>query len=535
MAHYLNEWRLPELHDSCGFCVRRSAAFFVLAALVLTAGIVRHAVAAAMPLNMPAGAAIDVFYAQDCEHCKRLEEEYFAPLEARGVTIARFEISESESAKVLLAIQTLPEFKAVSIDSQGDLPLVFAGRYALEGERAVCSNLPRVFEMGGPVLSAFPHERAAEAIRRGEIEAPKSGPGDVPIYMAYFENPGCSNCAAVNILLSIACALHPGLRVEHFNIDEDASRLLLEAAGARLAVPEEKRLVTPAVFVGADFLLEEFDREALMALLAKYEKTGAPPFWRELGADKARTTIMERFQSMGLAAVTLAGLADGVNPCAFATIVFMVVYLAGTGMNRGRVLAAGIAFTAAVFLAYFGMGVGAFGAIRAFVSNRWIGDGLLLAGGALALVFGALSLRDYLVARREGLKSSVLRLSGGAASKIRLRISRFARSRWVIPGAFLSGLAISLVEVVCTGQVYLPTIVFVSRQSDTRWAGLSALLVYNAAFVLPMAAIFLMVFLGVKTQKVAGFVERHLAKAKLALSAVFLGLGALLATLAIGK
>lgn len=233
--------------------------------------------------------------------------------------------------------------------------------------------------------------------------------------------------------------------------------------------------------------------------------------------------------------MTLAGLVDGVNPCAFATVVFMVIYLAGLGINKREVLAAGLAFSAAVFLAYFGLEAGALSAV-AFVSGvPHVRVCVLLAGVVSALVFGLLSFRDYLVSasRIGGLKAGVLRLSDQAAARVKITIAKFARSRWVIAGAFGAGFTVSLVEVVCTGQVYLPTIIFVSQESGTRPAGLGALLLYNLAFIIPMLLVFLAVLLGMTTGAVTRMTQRHLAKAKLALAVVFLGLATVLTAMAI--
>jgi len=42
---------------------------------------------------------------------------------------------------------------------------------------------------------------------------------------------------------------------------------------------------------------------------------------------KAEETIIERFRSFGIFAVLLAGLVEGLNPCALATLVFFISIL----------------------------------------------------------------------------------------------------------------------------------------------------------------------------------------------------------------
>ena len=70
-------------------------------------------------------------------------------------------------------------------------------------------------------------------------------------------------------------------------------------------------------------------------------------------------SILTRFRSLSVAAVVLAGLIDGVNPCAFATILFFVSYLAVSRRQRREMLLVGGAFALGVFVTYFAVGLGA--------------------------------------------------------------------------------------------------------------------------------------------------------------------------------
>jgi cytochrome c biogenesis protein CcdA len=477
-----------------------------------------------LPDNIPQGMEMDVFYAKDCKHCKRIEKELFALMEKRGAVVFRHEVSEKGTGRLFLAMQSMPEFEAATINSDGDMPLVFIGRYVLEGQEDLTLNLSRVIDLGDSTLFEAPHKRVPEDL----LKAAPTVAGKAEINLAYFENPGCPNCGTTTFLLSVVKELQPGLKVTRFDINKKEDRLLLEAVCRKTGVPERKRLVTPAVFVGEDYLLERFDRADLLAVVGKYASQGAKPYWDDIDTGGTGQEIIARFRAMGTIGIALAGLVDGINPCAFATIVFMVIYLTGIGMSRRKVLVTGVAFSAGVFVAYFGMGAGALTILGFLKSTSHVRECTLGAGALTALAFGILSLRDYLITRKKGLKAGTLRLSDDALGKIRAAIARFARSRWVIFGAVITGFVVSLTEVVCTGQMYLPTIVFVSHQSETRLAGLAALLLYNVAFMIPMLVIFAAVFMGARTETLTRLTQRHLAKAKLALAIVFVALGGVL-------
>ena len=68
---------------------------------------------------------------------------------------------------------------------------------------------------------------------------------------------------------------------------------------------------------------------------------------------------------MSVVAVAAAGLLDGVNPCAFTTLIFLLASLALAGRGRREVLAIGAFFSLAVFLTYLAIGLGFFAALRA--------------------------------------------------------------------------------------------------------------------------------------------------------------------------
>ena len=56
--------------------------------------------------------------------------------------------------------------------------------------------------------------------------------------------------------------------------------------------------------------------------------------------------ILSRFQGFSAGAVAVAGLLDGVNPCAFTTIIFLLSMLAYLGRSRRQLAAVGVGFTA---------------------------------------------------------------------------------------------------------------------------------------------------------------------------------------------
>ena len=119
---------------------------------------------------------------------------------------------------------------------------------------------------------------------------------------------------------------------------------------------------------------------------------------------------MQRFRSLDIWTVIGAGLLDGVNPCAFATMIFLISYLSVRKRQGRELLATGVAFTTGVFLAYFGVGLGLLRFLTALpiltTIGKWIyGLTLVLC---LALAWG--SFADYRKARSGQLADMSLKL-----------------------------------------------------------------------------------------------------------------------------
>jgi len=92
--------------------------------------------------------------------------------------------------------------------------------------------------------------------------------------------------------------------------------------------------------------------------------------------------------------------------------------------------------------------------------------------------------------------------------------------------ALVTGAVISLIELACTGQVYLPTIIFVLGVPALRVRGLLYLLLYNVLFIVPLIIVFLLAYWGTTSERLGQFVSRRTGAIKVATAGLFLLLGA---------
>lgn len=387
------------------------------------------------------------------------------------------------------------------------------------------------------VLSAQPGEglRADSAPATASTIAQASAPTATPalLQVVYFHSPTCLQCREAEHTVNAAERKFAGrVRVVRYSIAEEAGLEALLAYEAKYGSP--KGTAPPKVYVGRKYLggldsiqqrLEQVIAEELTHLeeqpTAHAAATEPPPLPRE--------SIEQRFSSFTLSAILLAGLLDGVNPCAFTTIVFLLSILAHLHRTRRDLAVVSVMFTAGVFLTYLLLGAGIFWTIKAFAVSRGISQGLTYVMVGLAFVLAGWSLFDAVRIARTG---RVPRASLGMPTSVKQRVHQVIRTgvkmRNLALGAFSVGILVSLLESVCTGQVYLPTIVLILRTSPRRWTAATYLVLYNLMFIVPLVVLTAISYWGVGSQRLGDFFRRHLVLAKVLMALLFGMLGALL-------
>jgi hypothetical protein len=332
----------------------------------------------------------------------------------------------------------------------------------------------------------------------------------------FFYTPGCRMCGPTKDAVRKAQEKYAGrTSVEWLDMSDPkegtsrARRLfqLLDRYGVK-ETPELALFVGSACLAGPEKIIEDVE--------------GA--FDRELsGGRNAPAPRPVEVRRTGLWAVTLAALADGFNPCAFATVVLLVSMMATTGRTKREVLIIGLAFVIGVYMTYFLIGLCLYGVLQRLSGFFVVSDCIYLLAFGLCVVFAALSMWDaWIVHRGAEPKEMVLRLPESLKTKMQLYMSRGVRARGALFGAvLLTAAVVSLIEAACTGQVYFPVINGLVREASTRGQGLLLLAWYNLLFVLPLVGVLGLALFGVSSERLARFSRGHLAWMKLGLAAAF--------------
>lgn len=350
------------------------------------------------------------------------------------------------------------------------------------------------------------------------------------VYVVLFNSPGCEGCEEGERIAKQVVEGLPYAELIRLNAEKRENFELFQVLADRAGLDPSGLLVAPSLFVDTDYLdLRNCSVGDVRRVIEKYREVGTGEFWKITAAERAnaQTAHIERFKRFTLVPVLLAGLLDGINPCAFATIMFLLSYLAWLGRTRVDVLLAGIFFAFGIFAPYYLIGAGLLRFSRELTLLPLLRHWLFEIVAAAAAAFGVLSFLDAKKASLGRTSEMVLKLPTSLQTRIHSTIKETTRLG-MVGGAFVGGIVCALLEAVCTGQIYLPTLVYVAGLGTLRSKAFAYLLAYNLAFVAPLIAITLFAYAGLSSRVIAKFMQTRVALVKIAMGVVFLILAALL-------
>jgi hypothetical protein len=213
--------------------------------------------------------------------------------------------------------------------------------------------------------------------------------------------------------------------------------------------------------------------------------------------------------------------------------------LAVARVSRQGLLVMGLSFCLASFMTYVALG---FGLLRALhLLDGFITLRHCLEYGMVGLlgVMAVLSFGDaWRYNRSHNPKDVTLQLPSGAKTRIHDIMRKGVRMRNLAVGGLMVGFAVTAIESVCTGQVYVPTMVLIIKNSPAAGAadnlsGLTFhawkwLLLYNAMFMVPLVVVFTVTFLGLRTDSLLKWSQKNVVTSKILLGCFFVCMAALI-------
>lgn len=213
--------------------------------------------------------------------------------------------------------------------------------------------------------------------------------------------------------------------------------------------------------------------------------------------------------------ITVAGLVDGINPCAIGMMVMLLGYLLVFAKKPERILKTGLLYVGSVFVTYLVVGLGLYSFVSQFDLSgeakvlNWI------IGGVLS-VAGLIQFKDFL-----GIEwGPHLRIPTASQEKLQRMVEKVN-----YPMTIALGVLVTLLETPCSLPIYVGTATILSSSGMAFPLVMGYFLYYNFLFVLPLLIVLVIMWRGKKLVEMKEWEHKAKKWMHLALSIVLLGMG----------
>jgi len=328
----------------------------------------------------------------------------------------------------------------------------------------------------------------------------------------FFYGLGCPHCGQVERFFEEEDLFerYPVEKKEIYFNRENA--ILFNDLMDELGIPKGSRGV-PTVIIGDKVLVG--DRPIIDNFVAEADKfLGNSRGKKPINNPNIENEEKSQGLDLTLAAVIGASAIDAINPCAFAVLIILMTTILATGDGR-KALKTGIAFAASIFISYFLMGLGLYGAL----GMTGISHLFFKIIGWLAIILGLANLKDYFWYGKGFLMEVPL------SWRPRLKaLLRSVTSPW---GAFGIGFLVSLILLPCTSGPYIVILGMLAKKA-TQVRAVFYLILYNLIFISPMLLISYAVYKGFDPAKAEEIRQKRLRTLHLIAGLIMLAMGAII-------
>lgn len=325
------------------------------------------------------------------------------------------------------------------------------------------------------------------------------------IEAAYFYSSTCDTCEKTEKFLNEMEEKYPNLNIRKYNIYEVEDYDLLVEYGKVYGLPEEKRGFSPSLFIADGVLIGAEIEHELEDRVEDYFNGPATTILEDAESE----TEPESGSVWGqLAAALGLGFVNGLSPCSLSIFLFLLSLLL---VGKEQMLRCGLSFLAGKALMFFLLGTILYNVINSInmsAFSRWL-DVVMIV---FAVCFALLNLVDFFKARAEKYGEMNLQLPKKVKKMNYAMLkwgNRFSAAKWGAAILFGIGMIVSTGEFLCTGQIYLSSIVIMVQKGADGMIPTLLLAVYSIAFVLPLVILMIVVYFG---KKIFGMSEAVLEK-----------------------
>lgn len=200
--------------------------------------------------------------------------------------------------------------------------------------------------------------------------------------------------------------------------------------------------------------------------------------------------------------VTLAGLIDGVNPCAIGMLVLLLGYLIVFAKKENQVFKIGLIYIATVYLTYLAVGL-IFYKSALQLSQPQFSLWFRKIIGGIVLFAGLINLKDFWLLNfgrsenrdTKGIIAKLLDFHLEVPSIASQTLRKYVE-KTSIPATIILGILVTLFETPCSLPIYVGTATILVQSGLSPAVIMGYFLYYNLLFVLPLLIIWFLVWRG---------------------------------------
>lgn len=346
---------------------------------------------------------------------------------------------------------------------------------------------------------------------------------NAPIRIHFFSVDACISCLKaekyIDSLLDEFSNANMDVRLISYDVTNKKDETLLVKYNNYFNIEGDKFKLIPAAFVGDKALIgyDEIEQN-LKDTIMYYQKNSFK--YKDIDIQDASSSIEKQ---LTVAGVFLAGLLDGINPCAIAMMLFFISFVCASkeGGGGNKILLLGLSFSLGTFLAYLGIGVGIFKFIYSLSGIKLAMKLFYTLLFFMGLYLSYISILDYrsIKAGKEGkIKNQLSRKTKKRIHSIIKKLNSNKKALYLT--AFFTAFVISFLEFFCTGQIYLPTITYMI---NSNFNYVLLLVLYNVVFVIPLLLIAFLLHIGKEVIDISTVLVAKLHIIKIVGAIFFLG------------
>lgn len=346
----------------------------------------------------------------------------------------------------------------------------------------------------------------------------------------YFYISACPSCRDTEEYLAgvsdrcapVLKAKNVELSINKYNTAEDENLNRLQSYLKKYNVPEKEQDI-PIVFFGKTYISgekaikERFEKELLQA---EPEETGFGS-----NAEAPGNASFEKFSSFRALSAFMVGFVNGLTPCSLSMLLFFISLLIARDVN---IIKMGLLYCTGKFITYLLLGTILFKTLGS-INVGWLNGIVKILMLAAVIIFILLNAMDFVAAKNERYDKIRLQLPArlrGFNHKWLKAVSNIDSSVSLMWVSLLLGAITSVGEFLCTGQIYLTTILYVLHsQTELNAKAFLYFWEYNLAFITPLVIITLIIFKGRELLDVSEFIRKNMHCIKLVNIIIFILLG----------